>query len=90
MASLDDYKAKQEELSLKMNAIYTEFASQPKERKTYGRAQAQLQKLEEYFNSIKSNHAKIIISAKNVDYEHEYFKSTPISDAEDYYYGKLR
>ena len=67
-----------------MNVVFTEFASQPKERQTYGRTQAQLQKLEELFNTFQSHHSKVI-SAKNVNYEHEFFTSNLIPDTEDYY-----
>lgn len=80
----ESFKA-QVHLSQKINAVYTIFKSRAPEKQTKGAAQAQVQRLEEYFNTFNKHHEKIL-NMKNVDYNHEYFQSSLLADTEDYYY----
>ena len=75
----------QENLTVKINNTYPKFASRPDVKRTLGASQAELQCLEDYFVSFKSNHVEIL-RYKDHNPELDYFTSSFIDEVEDFYF----
>ena len=69
----------------KIMRAYANFKSKGQAKMTVGYAQGRLKGLKENYKSFRGNHNKIL-SIKNVDKEHDYFKDMISDIVEDHYY----
>ena len=78
-------------LGPKIKTVFENFIAKPVEEQTKGKAQVEIQRLEEYFNTSNGNHTALL-QLRTLNREHEYFTAAFLQRVEDDYYwnkGKL-
>ena len=85
MASANDVIKQQRVIQTRLKTVYDDFMSTPVNNHIKGMAQAELQRLEELFNTFNANHTQLL-KHKNVDMNDDYFTSEFLIETENCYY----